>query len=416
MNSELVASVRAAVDRERLVETACDLVAIPSFTGDEYACAEYLLGEFDSIGLESTFQLVEEGRANAIGRWRGVGEGRHLMFNGHLDTSYSGEEDWLDGPGFKPQPLVRDETILGLGIMNMKGAVACYVEAVRALQDCGISLSGDLIVAGVAGEIEKSQWDREYVGPEYRGYGSGTAYLLTHGVLADACVLGEPTEEKIALGHFGSLWGRISTSGPFIHTAFSSGRSEENSIIRMRRVIERIEEWVPEWETQAAYRGMPAAANLGAISGGFPWRASRTPHRTDLFLDIRVPPSMPMMEAVRAFYSLVRQLDGEFPEMGLTSEIYVTVPGSEIDPSHPLVGIIEESHRDAAGTTPATDYVRWGSDASALTRHGVASVNYGPISSGLPGPEGESVPIDSLVRMATSYALIATRFCGVDKT
>ena len=59
------------------------------------------------------------------------------MFNGHLDTSYAGDESWLTGPGYKPDPIIVDDAVVGLGIMNMKGAVACYVEAVRALRDAG---------------------------------------------------------------------------------------------------------------------------------------------------------------------------------------------------------------------------------------------------------------------------------------
>ena len=39
----------------------------------------------------------------------------------------------------------------------MKGALACYVEAVRALQDSGVELAGDVLVAAVCGEIEKTQ-------------------------------------------------------------------------------------------------------------------------------------------------------------------------------------------------------------------------------------------------------------------
>ena len=39
--------------------------------------------------------------------------------------------------------------------------------------------------------------------------------------------------------------------------------------------------------------------NLGGIRGGHAWRASRTPEKTDLFLDVRVPPSIPMSEARR---------------------------------------------------------------------------------------------------------------------
>ena len=64
------------------------------------------------------------------------GGGPTLMFNGHLDTSYSGREPWLAGiPGFQPEGFVRDGRIYGLGISNMKGAFVAYLAAVRALGD-----------------------------------------------------------------------------------------------------------------------------------------------------------------------------------------------------------------------------------------------------------------------------------------
>ena len=76
----------------------------------------------------------------------------------------------------------------------MKGALACYVEAVRALQDAGVRLKGDVLIAAVVGEIEKTQWGDEFRGKEYRGYAAGSRYLVTHGGVADMCILGEPTE------------------------------------------------------------------------------------------------------------------------------------------------------------------------------------------------------------------------------
>src|SRR6266487_2047419 len=127
------------------------------------------------------------------------------MFNGHMDTSYSGREPWLRGvPGFQPQAFERDGRLYGLGISNMKGAVACYVEAVRALQDAGVRLRGDVLIAAVAGEIEKAQQGGAQ-GSEYRGYAAGSRYLVTHGGIADMCNLGEPTENKLVLAHFSSL-------------------------------------------------------------------------------------------------------------------------------------------------------------------------------------------------------------------
>lgn len=407
-------SIAAAIDRDRLVATASELVAISSPTGRELEAASYVHGQLAATGLDVTLQHIEEGRANAVGRLRGTDDGRSLMFNGHLDTSYSGEEPWLEGPGYKPEPVIRDGAVVGLGIMNMKGSVACYVEAVRALGDAGVTLQGDVVVAAVAGEIEQTQWGEDQ-GAHLRGYGAGTRHLVTHGGLADACILGEPTEEKLVLGHWGTMWTRISTTGEFFHTAYSLDRLDENAIVRMQDVLDRIRPWIAEWREHGAYRGEPGVVNIGAIRGGFPWRASRTPGSADLFLDIRVPPTMPMLDAIAAFNSLVRDLDARFPGHGISSEIYVTAGGAEIDENHDLVSAADAAHTEVFGSAPGRGYVRWGSDASTLTRYGVECLNYGPISSALPGPDGESVPIESLVKIATSYALTAARFCGVNE-
>src|SRR4029077_2752533 len=103
-------------------------------------------------------QAVEDGRANALGILEGAGGGKSLMFNGHMDTSYSGREPWLkDVPGFQPKAFEDEGRLYGLGISNMKGALACYIEAVRALRDTGVRLRGDVLIAAVCGEIEKTQ-------------------------------------------------------------------------------------------------------------------------------------------------------------------------------------------------------------------------------------------------------------------
>ena len=403
----------AAVNADRLVEWALRAVSVPSFTGEEQAMAELMQQTYEEVGLRWQMQQVEEGRSNAIGVLEGAGGGPTLMFNGHLDTSYSGREPWLAGiPGFQPQGFVRDGSIYGLGISNMKGALACYVEAVRALRDANVRLRGDVMIAAVAGEIEKTQWG-DAQGAEYRGYAVGSRHLVSHGGVADMCILGEPTEQKVVLGHFGSLWARISTSGNFVHTAFSGGKRDQNSILRMREVLDAVTEWIPGWEERNAYRGASALVNVGAIEGGFGWRVSRTPHRTDLFLDIRVPPTKPMAEARRELGDLVRSLQERWPGYGIDWEVYVTAPGAEIAEEHPLIGAVDASHAEVFGSPPERDVARWFSDASVLTRYGIATVNYGT-SSGLPDPVlGENLEIDGLVKMAQVYALAAARVCGV---
>jgi len=404
-----------SVDRERLVQTASQLVDVPSFTGDEEAAARLMVELLESLGLHVQWQQVEEGRANALGTWPGAGGGKSLMFNGHLDTSYSGREPWLRSvPGFQPQAFERGGRLYGLGISNMKGAVACYVEAVRALQDAGVRLRGDVLIAAVCGEIEKTQ-QGDAQGAQYRGYAAGTRHLVSHGGVADMCLLGEPTEGKVVLGHFGALWLRIRVHGDFIHTAFSEGRRDRNSILRARQVLDAVLEWIPAWENDPAneYRGAKAIVNVGAIEGGFGWRASRTPHHTDLFLDVRVPPTKPMAVARGEVLEMVRGLAARFPDYGIEGEVFVTAPGAEIDEGHELVAAIDAAHAEVWGEPPGRDVTRWFSDASALTRYGVPTVNYGT-STGLMDVElGENLEIGGLVKTAEVYARVAMQVCGV---
>jgi acetylornithine deacetylase len=405
--------VSVAVDRERLVEWASRAIATPSFTGSEGAMAELMAATFEEMGLHVQWQQVEDGRANVLGIREGSGGAPSLMFNGHMDTSYSGREPWLRHVrGFQPEPFVRDGRLYGLGISNMKGALACYVEALRALADAGVTLRGDVMIAAVCGEIEKTQYG-DAQGAEYRGYAAGSRYLVTHGGVADMCVLGEPTEGKVVLGHFGSLWLRISAQGEFIHTAFSEGRRDRNSILRMREVLDAVIEWIPEWEgdPENAYRGAGAIVNVGAIAGGFGWRVSRTPHRTDLFLDVRVPPTKPMPVARTQVLDMVRSLKQRFPDFGIDGEVYVTAPGAEIEESHPLVAAIDASHAEVFGEPPGRDVTRWFSDASALTRYGIPTVNYGTSTGLLDTVLGENLDIDGLARTADVYTRIVQRVC-----
>jgi acetylornithine deacetylase len=403
------------IDRDRLVATASALIDVPSFTGDEENAARLMVELYETLGLQVQWQQVEEGRANALGTWAGAGGGPSLMFNGHLDTSYSGREPWVrDVPGFQPQAFERDGRLYGLGVSNMKGALACYVEAVHALQDAEVRLRGDVLIAAVCGEIEKTQ-QGEAQGAEYRGYAAGTRYLVSHGGVADMCLLGEPTEGKVVLGHFGALWLRIRVRGDFIHTAFSEGRRDRNSILRAREVLGAVLEWIPTWEEDPAnsYRGAKPIVNVGAVEGGFGWRASRTPHHTDLFLDVRVPPTKSMAVARREVLELVRGLAERFPDYGVEGEVYVTAPGAEIDEGHELVAAIEAAHAEVWGEASGRDVTRWFSDASALTRYGVPTVNYGT-STGLMDVElGENLEIEGLVKTAEVYARVAMQVCGV---
>ena len=91
----------------------------------------------------------------------------------------------------------------------------------------------------------------------------------------------------------------------------------------------------------------------------------------------------------------------------------MTAPGAEIDEGHELVAAIDVAHEQVFGAKPERDVTRWFSDASALTRYGIPTVNYGT-STGLMDVElGENLEIDGLVQTAEVYARVAMEVCGV---
>jgi acetylornithine deacetylase/succinyl-diaminopimelate desuccinylase-like protein len=411
LDSVLASRILAEVREDEIVSMACDVINIPSPTGEELPMAEYMRSALENLGLAVTWQEIEDSRANVVSRWPGSGGGKNLMFNGHMDTSNSGREEFLTGLGYKPHAVVKDGFIYGLGIYNMKGALVCYTHALKALQRAGIRLRGDLIIAAVSGEIEKTQWG-EFRGRQYRGYGCGSHYLVNHGVLPDMCILGEPTDMHVILEHFGSMWVRLSCTGIYVHTAFCEGREEMNSIRRMLQLMPPILQWIDHWEKKAAYGGKKALVNLGGMRGGHAWRASRTPEKTDLFLDVRVPPTIPMAEARRDIQQVFLDLEKAHPGWGLEFETYVSVPGARIDENHELIRAIDRNHQQVTGKLPEREVVTWCSDASVLTRYGIETVNYGP-SSGPRDKEGERVRIQTLVEITKIYALIAAELCGV---
>ena len=126
------------VDRQRIVELACNLADIVSITGEEKQVAEYLGSEFAQLGMQVEYQEVEEGRPNVIGTLKGTGGGATLMFCAHMDH--------FDNP---QETVVEDDRVYGRGLVNMKAAFPCYIEAVAALQRAGVKLKGDIIISGL---------------------------------------------------------------------------------------------------------------------------------------------------------------------------------------------------------------------------------------------------------------------------
>ena len=253
----------------------------------------------------------------------------------------------------------------------MKGALACYVEAVRALADAALR-AATCMIAAVAGEIEKTQ-QGDAQGAEYRGYAAGSRYLVGHGGAADMCILGEPTEQKLVLGALRrALAAALDARAVHPHGVLvRAARGElDRAHARRARPRARVAAGVGGGDdatatcagsrTSARSRAASAGASRGRRTG--PTSSSTCACRRTWRWRRRAGEALEFARGARrrrgrGVRDRARRRDrGGAPARRRRST---------------------EAHEEVFGAAPERDVTRWFSDASVLTRYGIATVNYG---------------------------------------
>lgn len=424
IDKDLAQKVLAHIDRNELAQLGCDLTDIPSPTGQEMAIADFMLDWYRANGLKAVRQEVEKDRPNAVGVLKGSGDGLSLMFNGHLDTSFTGtEEDRRMVANMEPESEMRgsikDGKVRGLGISNMKGGVAAFMIAGKALKESGVQLKGDLILAGVVGEISRSP-----IGPyqtkEYRGEGAGTRHLLTHGIQSDYAVVADGSDLNLVWTQAGVVDFKISTFGQ-AEAAWGTKRSTHpmvklNAIIKMTKIIEVLEQWAEHFEEQHIYKSPTGPiypkVNIGAIEGGAPYRPNYFPGVCSIYVDVRTPPQLRL---VAVQYEIQKALSGLGIEYEM--EAFKSLLGHEGKGVEPLVESLQEINEYLFG-----EKLRWETperasiwtDTNVYNEMGIPAVKIGPRGRRI-GPRAEELEIDVMVKAAQIYALVALDICNRER-
>ena len=415
------AKAAAQITTDNVRTLLMDLVDISSPTGREIGMAQYLVARMRRSGMDTDLPLVDAGRPNAVGHRRGRGDGLNLLFTGHMDTSYSGQEEHLRdaGEGFQPKAVHRDGWIWGLGSNNMKSGLASALIAIEAIAKAGIELAGDISFGGVVGEIEKTAIE-EFQGVEYSGYGIGTRHLATHGVTADFALLAEPTGMRIAIANMGCIWLRITVGGTVAHSAMANKPSVVNAIAVMHELQADIAAWARDYEARHEYMGEHPNVTVAAIRGGAPWRLSRNPYECSLYLDIRTVPGQ-TVEGVKR--DLRRTLRAFGERKGIDEpklHVYVSDPPNLLDEKMPIIEALGAAQQYVTGERPASIIRRPGADAVHLTAYGVPCVAFGPGGRMHPDARGassmhafgEHVLVEDCVAAAKVYLALALNLCS----
>lgn len=328
-------------------------------------------------GLRSWLEEVAPGRTNAIAE-TSSSAGPTLVFCAHLDTVGTAG---MTIPPF--EPTLDGNRVYGRGSYDMKGSAAALMSATAALAQ--ESCRCRVLVSLVADE-------------EYASIGAQD-FVKRH--RADACVLTEPSEGRLILGHKGFVWAEIVAAGRAAHgSRWDLGAS---AIGKMGRIIAALELFD---QGELRRREHPlvgrASQHCSMIQGGT--GLSTYAESCILKVERRTLPGETREQVLRELQEVVHRA-GEEAEI----RILLDRPPLLCDRQARIATSVREAAVRVTGRPPEEAGVGYWMDAALFAAAGIPTVNYGPTGDGA-HEAIEWVDLDSVVSCAHVLAETARLF------
>lgn len=410
---------------EDLAELALALGNTYGPVGNEEPTARRVKEWYDDNGMEADFVPIIDGRACVVGRVRGNGGGRSLIFNAHLDTEASGPD--YDNLMNAPDPNLvgarrEGEHLIGHTVQNDRGCMAVQMIAGRAIRQSGARLGGDILLKSAAGETGAAPVD-EFRGMRYESKGFGTRFLVQHGYVADYAVIAETTDFAPSWYQCGAIYFKVTLRGRNMYTPrLQRGQSladHPNAVVKAAAVVAAIEEWAISYEAEMTRETpcgtMAPKAQVGAIRGGIPWRPNRSSTYAALYVDVRTVPDEDPRRIHRALTEVVRAVDPAAEVDIIMSKAGQAATDEAIKP---LVDALAEAHELVRGepmpNRAETAVVSMWRDTNVYNSVGIPALTFGP-SRGKAAVQGTGyMDLPDMIEGAKIYALAALRMCGTE--
>jgi acetylornithine deacetylase len=367
--------VAASITDAESLQIASELVAIPSFTGEETELAHHIHSLLLANGIDAELQEVEPGRLQVIARL-GPSDGKPaLMLNGHLDIDPLGRH-WPESP-FAAK-LVGDR-LYGAGIHNMKSGLVAIIAAALALRRSELELLRPLLLTFVVGELQG---------------GKGTVFALDSGLTADAAVIPEPySVTRVITRTAGVHKFAIVVRGVTAHT--SRHAEGVDAIQTLRRVLDALDT-APLGLLDPDFPELPRVQVASIVAGrGEEHDLSGISYCADkatALVDLRYSPLFEPMEIQGRLEKLVVSLAKQHPEAEIElvhppDQIFrvggVDMPPMDVADDTSLVSDIaallpEVSDYAVTETGAVMPFSYCGNDTAHLSRAGIECCLFGP--------------------------------------
>nr|AGT02768.1 acetylornithine deacetylase [Angomonas desouzai] len=189
---------------------------------------DFLKSYLDSLNIKTTLSYSEDKtKANLFATiCKNEATKGGVILSGHLDTVPVDGQKWDTDPF---QATEKDGKIYGRGSCDMKGFVAVCMHLVPTLKKIAkrkpvyLAWTFDEEVGCLGGRVL-------------------TNYIRSSGIVADGCIIGEPTSNQIVVAHKGIHVWRVTVKGKSCHSSMALTPKGCNAIDYSARLIVRIRE------------------------------------------------------------------------------------------------------------------------------------------------------------------------------
>jgi succinyl-diaminopimelate desuccinylase len=359
----------------------------------EEEVAAVIQGELQRLGFEANLYGVSSQRPNVLCHIRGAGRSeRTLILTIHMDTVEP--SDYTRDPW---SAQMEGGRLYGVGVADAKAQISAFIYAISALQKAGMVAKGNVLLAFVVDE--ESGACSPY----------GTHYLLEQGLLyGDAAIVGEPGDDKIAIGHRGLYRFRIQTHGEATHTgmkAWEQGTRGHNAILDMTDIIRVLSTLtLPQMSSLAFPNRRSVFTFPTLIQGGS--GINIVPVFCEAYGDVRLLPGLSGEEVRKMIEAKLKEL----PCQTYRLDDVISVPAVEISPKSAVVQSLAEAAKAVTGVRPHIGGSGPACDGwMFITRDIPAICGYGAEYGGVHGPD-EWVDLESLHKVTEVYAHTIIRY------
>ncbi len=339
----------------------------------------------EGMGMETTVLETTPGRPSVVGVLRGSGGGRSLMLNGHIDTVGPGR---MESPF---EPRTESGRMYGRGTYDMKGGVAACLGAAHAIATGSGRLEGDLVVALVADEEDRSL---------------GTQEVLEH-YRADGAIVAEPTDMGLCLAHKGFLWLEVTTHGVAYHGSdYSRGVDANLGMVSALGPVAELQGQLLKGRAHPLLG--PMSLHLGVLEGGD--GPSIYAERCRGQIELRTIPGPARDEVLVAISAIIERARERRPDRQIDLEHKLERPAFEAMPQSDVALTLGAASAEATGAEPSIVGVPFWTDAAFLRAAGIDTVVFGPTGAG-PHADEEWVELDSVVACSDAFAQTALSYC-----